>query len=338
MSAAGLLVGVALAVSVAGVAVLVLAVSRRWFARFRHGFRWSLMVALAGTGLAIAAVLGVWAYTEAGATLRGQIVSEMTHIAQIEQNEIKEDIADAQTSLQFFATRMAEDARRNPAAVRERLRELQAFDPRFLQVNLMDAEGRVLVSSSVTGDVEPPNRIGVAYTLEGKPFVSDIYVSPLFKRWVIYISAPVKGSGGVVTGAVSARFDMQEDLKAFVRTVRFGDHGYTMVANAEGRIIGHPDQARLNTDVSAYPVVRAALQGQTTSADQRQPGRHRDADGRPAAREPGHAASQAVGAGLGDGHRRGAGPGARAAGEVRAGGAASRGRPVWPWPACCRAR
>ncbi len=266
MSAAGLLVGVALAVSVAGVAVLVLAVSRRWFARFRHGFRWSLMVALAGTGLAIAAVLGVWAYTEAGATLRGQIVSEMRHIAQIEQNEIKEDIADAQTSLQFFASRMAEDARRNPAAVRERLRELQAFDPRFLQVNLMDAEGRALVSSSVTGDVEPPNRIGVAYTLEGKPFVSDIYVSPLFKRWVIYISAPVKGSGGVVTGAVSARFDMQEDLKAFVRTVRFGDHGYTMVANAEGRIIGHPDQARLNTDVSAYPVVRAALQGQTTSA------------------------------------------------------------------------
>ena len=190
----------------------------------------------------------------------------MTHIAQIEQNEIKEDLADAQTSLQFFATRMAEDARSNPAAVRERLRELQAFDPRFLQVNLMDAEGRILVSSSVTGGAEPANRIGVAHTLEGKPFVSDIYLSPLFKRWVIYISAPVKGAQGTVTGAVSARFDMQEDLKAFVRMVRFGADGYTMIANGDGRIIGHPDEARLDTDVSAYPVVRAALQGRTTSA------------------------------------------------------------------------
>ena len=114
------------------------------------------MVALAGTGLAIAAVLGVLGTsTEQRDTLLAQIVSEMTHIAQIEQNEIKEDIADAQTSLQFFATRMADDARRNPAAVRERLRELQAFDPRFLQVNLMDAEGRILVSSSVAAGVEP---------------------------------------------------------------------------------------------------------------------------------------------------------------------------------------
>ncbi len=266
MGASGVLVGVALAASVAGVAVLMLAVSRRWFARFRRGFLLSLMVALAGTGLAIAAVLGVWAYTEERATLLAQIVSEMTHIAQIEQNEIKEDLADAQTQLQVFATRMAEDARRNPATVRERLRELQAFDTRFLQVNLMDAEGRVLVSSSVAGEMEPTNRIGVAYTLDGKPFVSDIYLSPLFKRWVIYISSPVKDARGVVTGAVSARFDMQEDLKAFVRIVRFGAHGYTMVANGDGHVIGHPDEARLDTDVSAYPVVRAALQGRTTNA------------------------------------------------------------------------
>lgn len=266
MGASAVLVGLALAVSVAGVAVLMVAVTRRWFARFRRGFLLSLMVALAGTGLAIAAVLGVWAYTEERDTLLGQIVSEMTHIAQIEQNEIREDIADAQTSLQFFATRMAEDARRNPAAVRERLRELQAFDPRFLQVSLMDAEGRILVSSSVAGEVEPANRIGVAHTLDGKPFVSDIYRSPLFKRWVIYISAPVKDAKGAVTGAVSARFDMQEDLKAFVRMVRFGADGYTMIANGDGRIIGHPDEARLDTDVSAYPVVRAALQGRTTSA------------------------------------------------------------------------
>jgi len=266
MGASGVLVGVTLAASVAGVAVLMVAVSRRWFARFRRGFLLSLMVALAGTGLAIAAVLGVWAYTEERATLLTQIVAEMTHIAQIEQNEIKEDLADAQNQLQFFATRMAEDARRNPAAVRERLRELQAFDTRFLQVNLMDAEGRVLVSSSVAGEIEPTNRIGVAYTLEGKPFVSDIYLSPLFKRWVIYISAPVKDARGAVTGAVSARFDMQEDLKAFVRIVRFGAHGYTMIANGEGHVIGHPDDARLDTDVSAYPVVRAALQGRTTNA------------------------------------------------------------------------
>src|SRR5580765_7275154 len=96
-------VGVALAASMAGLAVLMVAVSRRWFGRLRRGFLLSLMVALAGTGLAIATVLGVWAYVEERETLLGQIVAEMTHIAQIEQNEFKEDLADAQTQLQFFA-------------------------------------------------------------------------------------------------------------------------------------------------------------------------------------------------------------------------------------------
>src|SRR5712691_8577772 len=75
MGASAVLVGLALAASVAGVAVLMVAVSRRWFARFRRGFLRSLMVALAGTGLAIAAVLGVWAYTEERDTILEQIVS-----------------------------------------------------------------------------------------------------------------------------------------------------------------------------------------------------------------------------------------------------------------------
>src|SRR5205085_9985437 len=53
----------ALVVAVAALAVLLLAVGRRWFARYGHGFLLSVVLALAGTGLAIAGVLGVWAYT-----------------------------------------------------------------------------------------------------------------------------------------------------------------------------------------------------------------------------------------------------------------------------------
>src|SRR5712691_9258653 len=205
----GATVSLALAASLAAIAVILVAVSRRSFARWPRGFLITLMVAMAGAGLAIAVVFGVWAYVEHRDGLVRQIVTELTHIADIQQNEIKEDLRDAQTQLQFFATRLTDEARRNPVIVGERLRELQAFDPRFLQVSLMDAEGRILVSSSVAAEPEPPNRIGVAYSLEGKPFVSEIYVSPVFKRWVLYISAPVKGAKGAVTGAVSARFDMQ---------------------------------------------------------------------------------------------------------------------------------
>src|SRR5262245_30681128 len=107
----------ALATAVAALAVLLFAVGRRWFAQFSRGFLLSVMVALAGTGLAIAGVLGVWAYTENRDTLVRQIVTELTHIADIQQNEIREDLRDAQIRLQFFATQLTDDARRQPAAV-----------------------------------------------------------------------------------------------------------------------------------------------------------------------------------------------------------------------------
>jgi hypothetical protein len=262
----GAVVGLALAVATAAIAVLLLAVNRRWFARFTHGFLVSLVVALAATGLAIVAVLGVWAYVEGRDTLQRQIVRELTHIAEIQRNEIKEDLDTARAQLQTLAARLGIEAQRNPAAVRERLQGLQAFDPRYLQVNLMDAEGRILVSSSLGPDPEPPNRVGVAHTLEGRVFVSDVYRSPVFKRWVLFLAAPVKDGQGRVTGAMSVCFDMQEDLMTFVRAARFGGTGYTVITNGEGRILAHPDPARIGENVTGSSVVRDALKGQTTSA------------------------------------------------------------------------
>jgi class 3 adenylate cyclase len=265
MGGSVVMTGLTLGLAVVALVVVLVAVTRRWFAQFTHGFLISLMLAVAGAGVAIAAVLGVWAHGESHEALVGQILSELGHVAGIQQNEIQEDIHEAQTQLQFFVTRLTEEARRNPAAVRERLRELQAFDPRYLQVNLMDAEGRVLVSSSLTAP-EPANRVGVAYTLEGKPFTSDIYLSPASGRWVLYLSAPARDAQGAVTGAVNARYDMQTDLKRFVSAVRFGATGATAVVNSDGRVVAHPDETKLNADVSRWPVVRDALQGRATHA------------------------------------------------------------------------
>ncbi|MGH7355927.1 MAG: adenylate/guanylate cyclase domain-containing protein [Candidatus Rokuibacteriota bacterium] len=245
---------------------LLFAVSRRRLRQVHRGFLVTLMLALAGTGLGVAAVVGVWAYTEGRDALLNQITVELEHLAGILENEIKEDITGAQNQLQFFAKQLTDDARRTPAGVRERLVLLQAYDPRFLQITLMDAEGKILVSSSVGDAPEPPNRVGVAYNLEGKPFVSDVYMSAVFKRWVLYMSAPVRDAGGASVGAVGARFDMQEDLKAFARIARFGQTGYTAVVNGEGRVVGHPDDKRVNDDVSSYPAVQAALRGKTATS------------------------------------------------------------------------
>ncbi len=50
------------------------------------------------------------------------------------------------------------------------------------------------------GEPEPISRVGVAFSLEGKSFVSEAYLSPTFKRWVVALGVPVKDADGAAVG------------------------------------------------------------------------------------------------------------------------------------------
>src|SRR5687768_4985282 len=114
MHETGVVVTIALVASVAALAVLLLAATRRWFAPFSRGFLLSLLLAIAGLGVGIAAVLGLWAYGASQDALVTQILRELDHVADIQEQEIKEDVHAVQTHLRLFAARRADDARRNP--------------------------------------------------------------------------------------------------------------------------------------------------------------------------------------------------------------------------------
>jgi hypothetical protein len=57
-----LVFGLALLAAVGGLAVLLVVLPQRRFAGMTHGFRLTLMLAVAGAGLLTAWVLGVWGY------------------------------------------------------------------------------------------------------------------------------------------------------------------------------------------------------------------------------------------------------------------------------------
>ena len=63
-TAAFILAAVALA-GVAGFLFLILALQRRWFGRFAHGLFLSIALAVAGTGIAAAVVVGEWGFDTA---------------------------------------------------------------------------------------------------------------------------------------------------------------------------------------------------------------------------------------------------------------------------------
>jgi len=126
---------------------------------------------------------------------------------------------------------------------------------RLLQINVMDHRGVVLASSSRTGQIESANRIGVAFNLDGKPFASDAYVSPVFNDYVVYLSTrsrrrQLRHRGGERSLRPS-RFPLTHARPHQVRR-----DAYTMLATSEGRVLAHPVADRINDDVSTYPAVR----------------------------------------------------------------------------------
>src|SRR5262249_54198473 len=158
-------------VAAGGLAVLLVALRQRRFAGMAHGFRLTLMLAVAGAGLLTVWVLGSWGYQASQRVLFAQTVEELRNVGGIIETELHDGITFALERLQNLAGELGSDvAHGNRTQLQGTLRSVQRFNPRFLQVTVYNAQEAMLVSSSLTDAVEPPNHIAVAFNLEGKSF------------------------------------------------------------------------------------------------------------------------------------------------------------------------
>ena len=255
------------AVLLAGAAmvIFIVAVRMRLFGRVRHGFLIALVVAVAGAGLVTAGLLGLWGFVQGERILFREFVDQMQTLGEVVAKEVRSDLVETSAGLERLAREISpEAARQNPAKIRETIAAVQAFDHHLLQVSILDEHGTLVLSATAKGEPEPISRVGVAFSLEGKPFVSEAYLSPTFKRWVVGLGVPLKDADGAVRGAVTARYDVQGDFGELLAPIRFGKSGYVVLVEPGGRILAHPlEPARVGEDISAYPAVREALQGRS---------------------------------------------------------------------------
>jgi HAMP domain-containing protein len=242
--------------------LFMVAVRLRLFGRTRHGFLLALVTAVAGAGLTTAALLGLWGYVQGEKILFGQFVMHMETLGMVVEKEIRDDVADTLKRLERLAREIAPDsARQRPGNLREALSAVQAFDPALLQINIRDGQGALVLSTVVTSEAEPAPRVGAAFALEGKAYVSEPYVSPMFKRYVLSLAVPVRGPDGGIRGALTARYDIQQEFGDLLAPARFGRTGYVVLLDQDGRILAHPDSALIGQDLSSYPAVQGALDG-----------------------------------------------------------------------------
>jgi class 3 adenylate cyclase len=258
---------VAIAAGVAAVlfGVYLYAIRTRWFSRLDRGFFYTFLLAVGGAGIGTALVLGIWFYDVGRHTVFESVATGMRNMGDVVQGEIQEEIERGRVTLLRIAETVSIDmARRRPAEARVLLREVQQIDPRFLQLTVHDEGGALVLVSSTGERHEPPDRIAISHALEGRPFVSEAYVSPVFDRYVLYLAVPLRGAASrQVEGALAARWDLQTDLAGLVTVSRFNHSGHTLVADGNGRVIAHPDAAKVREDISSYPAVREAASGRT---------------------------------------------------------------------------
>jgi class 3 adenylate cyclase len=243
-------------------AVFVYALRLRVFARFRQGFFVSIMLALACIALMTASVVGVWGYEAAKSLLRRQTNVELQDVGDIVEHRVAQTMSDITTRLSSFAVSLAPLIERQAplAEVQERLRAVQSFYPTFLELAIFDRDGRPVIATAGDDLREEASRVAIAFALEGKPFVSEAKYSADHKRAWMAIVLPVRSGTGPVVGALAALYDFQTGLNALVKVAKFNQSGYAVMVGPDGRILAHPDAARLNADVSSYPAVQLARQ------------------------------------------------------------------------------
>src|SRR5262245_19717395 len=255
------------AVFLAGAAMVlfIVAVRMRLFGRVRHGFLIALVAAVAGASLVTASLLGLWGFVQGERILFGEFVDQMQTLGEVVAKEVRSDLTETSAGLERLALEVSpEMARQDPARTRGTMAAVQAFDPHLLQLSVVDEGGDHVLSSTVQGEPEPISRVGVAFSLEGKPFISEAYLSPTFMRWVVALGVPIRDARGAVRGAVTARYYVQSDFGQLLGPVRFGKSGYVVLVEPGARILAHPGQpARVGEDVSTYTAVREALQGRS---------------------------------------------------------------------------
>jgi class 3 adenylate cyclase len=261
------------------VTAFLLIVRWRGFARFERGFFLMVMTALGGIALMAASVIGIWGYQASKHVVSHELVVELENVADIAERQIGAVIERVQQRLEELGRGLAPMLHRQAPVEQlvEKLKTIQQLDSRYLQLRIVDKEPRVVATVCAATESEPLNRIGAAFTAEGKAFVSDIYNSAVFKKHVIYIGVPIKDESGAVLGGINARFDLQTLLADYIATVRFNQSGYAVLATNDGRILAHPKPERINDDISSYPAIQQAQRaaGKGAAVQRNKEGRER---------------------------------------------------------------
>jgi signal transduction histidine kinase len=161
----------------------------------------------------------------------------------------------------------ADDPGRQSAALSQVSNQLLIFDGGIL---ILDHFGKVVAEELIQPDLVGQDWSDRSFSRQilrnGEPVFSDILPSAQSNSTVIAIAVPILNAQGEFRGTLVGMFRLGAgSASAFYGSIvklRLGENGSTYLVDSTGRVIYHPDESRIGTDMHTLPVVHEVLKGQ----------------------------------------------------------------------------
>ncbi len=142
----------------------------------------------------------------------------------------------------------------------------------FHSIFIADARGIVRqIEPSVRG-AEPGTQLtspaAKQALLKKRNLISTPYIG-ITGRLILMVSSPIFNQAGKYEGFVAGTIYLEESnvLSRMLNEHFYGDGSYVYVVDKEGRLIFHPDKARLGESVAMNPAIQKALAGESGYAE-----------------------------------------------------------------------
>ena len=195
---------------------------------------------------------------------RQKIVESNLVLTQLVGNEIQDFIDNSRNMTETLALSPAA-AQMDTDKLKTLLVNTQAKNSQFELLYVIDQQGEQIVRTS--GKLG--NRADREYfkqAIQGKTFLTDIYISATTKQPTITIASPIYDPVGRVVGVLGADISLKTVWDIVGRTA-VGSEGYIDIVDKKGVFIAHPDKERVLKQESANEqrYVQKVLQGETGS-------------------------------------------------------------------------
>jgi class 3 adenylate cyclase len=244
------------------VAAFFVALRAGWFARLEGGFRIAVVLAVGGFALIGATLAGTLTYRAGRKIVLQEILAGLNGTGDVIeanlQHMIGYEIEQLHEYADFLVPDMAPDRKADLTA---QLFHMDQLNKEILQISAYDMNQKLIATSQVEGENGRGNRVAVATALDGDDYVSDAQLSPATKGYELLVAIPMRDAKKQLIGALSIRYDLQNELSSLIKAAEFGGDGHALVLNSNGRVVAHVDPKRIDADMSQSPAFLQAKSG-----------------------------------------------------------------------------